>query len=51
MKDFLKTLLASLDSLTVKGKENMDILLGCMMAIEKAIEQLDKEDEEAVNDG
>ena len=41
MKDFLKTLLASLETIEVKGKNNLDTLLGCMMAIEKAIERLD----------
>lgn len=52
MKEFLENLLKSLDRIEVKGKNNMDILLGCMMAIEKAISQLDttvEETEEADN--
>lgn len=40
MKDFLNQLLQSLNLIEVKGKTNMDILLGCIMAIEQAIEQL-----------
>lgn len=56
MKDFLKTLLSSLDTLEVKGKQNLDILLGCMMAVEKAIAQIDAqekapEETEEVTDG
>lgn len=53
MKDFLKTLLSSLNSLEVKGKDNLDILLGCMFAIEEKIKKIDAESEEteAVNNG
>ena len=42
MKEFLETLLASLGEVEVKGRANLDILLGCMMAIEKAIAQLNE---------
>ena len=50
MDTFLKTLLESLNRIEVKGKENIDILLGCMIAIENAIEQLnDPQKEEEVN--
>lgn len=50
METFLKTLLESLNRIEVKGKENIDILLGCMIAIENAIEQLnDPQKEEEVN--
>ena len=54
MKEFLQTLLVSLNNLTVKGKDNIDILLGCMMAVEKAIAQLDAPElaqENEVEDG
>lgn len=46
MKDFLMQLLTSLEQVEVKGKHNMDILLGCMMAIERAIEQMNESKEE-----
>lgn len=40
MIDFLNTLLKSLNSLEVKGKSNMDILLGCIFAVENKIAEL-----------
>ena len=40
MKEFLEKLLKSLNELEVKGRNNIDILLGCMMAVENAIEQI-----------
>lgn len=46
MKEFLSNLLKSLDKIEVKGRDNMDIMLGCMMAIEQAIAQLDAPTEE-----
>ena len=46
MQEFLNQLLSSLNSIEVKGKNNLDILLGCMMAIENAIEQLNAPAEE-----
>lgn len=53
MKDFLTTLLKSLNSIEVKGKENIDILLGCMMAVEQMISQLEApaENDKEANDG
>lgn len=47
MKDFLTTLLKSLNEVEVKGKQNMDIMLGCMMAVEKMLNQLDTPEEES----
>ena len=48
-------LLESLNRIEVKGKDNLDILLGCMMAIEgKIAEQsmnVETNDSEAVEDG
>ena len=41
MKELLEQLLTSLGKVEVRGRDNLDILLGCMMAIERAIEQLD----------
>lgn len=35
--DELRGLLAELDGVTVKGRTNVDTLLGCMMAIEAII--------------
>lgn len=46
MIDFLNNLLKSLNSIEVKGKNNMDVLLGCMVAIERAIKELDEAQEE-----
>ena len=43
MIDFLKTLLSSLNSIEVKGKTNMDVLLGCIMAIEQQIAKITAE--------
>lgn len=51
METFLKTLLESLNRIEVKGKENIDILLGCMMAIENAINELENPQAEEENDG
>lgn len=46
METFLKTLLESLNRIEVKGKDNIDILLGCMIAIENAINELNPQAEE-----
>lgn len=35
--DELSALLASLDDIEVKGRQNVDTLLGCMMAVEAII--------------
>lgn len=52
MIDFLNTLLKSLNSIEVKGKQNMDILLGCIFAIEGKIDELQipVEEETEVNE-
>lgn len=44
MKEFLYTLLRSLDAIEVKGKSNMDILLGCMNAVEHEIAKIEAEE-------
>lgn len=44
MISFLNSLLLSLNSVEVKGKQNIDILLGCMMAIEKMIAKIEAEE-------
>lgn len=50
MEEFLNNLLKSLNCIEVKGRDNLDVLLGCMIAIENAIEQLnDPQKEEEVN--
>lgn len=46
MKEFLENLLKCLDRIEIKGKDNMDILLGCIVAIERAIKELDEAQEE-----
>lgn len=40
MEDFLNQLLATLNRIEVKGKANMDYLLGAIVAVENAIEQM-----------
>lgn len=52
MKEFFSRLLDSLNQIEVKGKDNIDILLGCMIAVEQMIAQLEapvKNDKEADN--
>lgn len=50
MEEFLRSLLRSLDQLEVRGRENLDIVLGCMLAIEQVLTQI-QENEEEVSDG
>lgn len=45
MNDFLHTLLNSLNCIEVKGKDNLDTLLGCIMAIEHKIEELSADEQ------
>ena len=35
MDKLVQSLISSLNSIEVKGKENMDILLGCILTLEK----------------
>jgi hypothetical protein len=51
MKEFLERLLQSLNEIEVKGKANIDILLGCMMAIERAIAQTEETKEGQESNG
>lgn len=52
MEEFLKQLLTTLNQLEVKGKTNLDYLLGAIVAIESAIEQLKPTEEtEEITDG
>lgn len=52
MNEFLHALLSSLNCIEVKGKDNLDTLLGCMMAIERKIAELDSNEEgETATDG
>ena len=44
MKELLENLLKSLDRIEVKGKNNLDILLGCIMAIERMIAKIEAEE-------
>lgn len=50
MKEFLATLLQSLNQIEVRGKENMDVLLGCIFAIEKKISEIDADKTTEVTD-
>ena len=54
MNDFLITLLNSLNTIEVKGKNNLDTLLGCIMAIESQIARInatEAENETEADDG
>ena len=44
MTEFLRTLLTSLNSIEVKGKNNIDVLLGCIMAVERMINKIEAEE-------
>ena len=46
MDEFLHTLLNSLNCIEVKGKSNLDTLLGCIMAIEREIARLEETEAE-----
>lgn len=46
MREFLKTLLASLGTIEVRGRDNLDTLLGCMLAAERKIAELEAEEAE-----
>ena len=49
--EMLKTLELSLGSIEVRGKENLDLLLGSIMAVEKMISMLDNQKKEENEDG
>ena len=51
MIDFLNTLLQSLNQIEIKGKDNMDILLGCIYAVEQKITELNTPEESEEDDG
>ena len=40
METYLKKILASLNCIEVKGRENMDYLLGAIMAVEALLNQM-----------
>lgn len=46
MEEFLRSLLSTLNNIEVKGKDNMDYLLGAIMAVENALKQAEKPTEE-----
>ena len=50
MIDFLTTLLNSLNSIEVKGKDNLDTLLACIAATEHMINTLNKPTEDGETD-
>ena len=47
METFLRKILSSLNCIEVKGKDNMDYLLGAIMAVEAMLNQLSEPNEEA----
>ena len=55
MKEFLMTLLSTLSDIEVKGKANMDKMLGCIIAAERELAKIQSEDStgeaEEINDG
>ena len=44
MRDFLETLIATLNGIEIKGKDNMDALLGCIVAAERELAKLNAEE-------
>ena len=44
MKEFLKTLISTLNGIEVKGKDNMDSLLGCILAAEHELSKIEAEE-------
>lgn len=51
MKDFLTSLLQTLNCIEVKGKDNVNYLLGCILAIEGALKQMDEENSKEESNG
>lgn len=51
MKEFLTSLLQTLNCIEVKGKDNVNYLLGCILAIEGALKQMDSENKEESTNG
>lgn len=47
MLEVMKSLQTTLNKITVSGKENLDMMLGCMMTIEKIITILEGGDDHA----
>lgn len=43
----MKLVLKTLDQIDVRGKENLDLMLGCMMALEKEIAEEEKRNAES----
>lgn len=45
MKEFLYTLLRSLERIETKGKDNLEILIGCIYAIEGKITEIEADEQ------
>lgn len=45
MKEFLYTLLRSLERIEVKGKDNLEIVIGCIYAIEGKIAEIEADEQ------
>lgn len=46
MKEFLETLIRSLNGIEVKGRDNLELLLGSIMAAEQKLFELNTEESE-----
>ena len=55
MEEFLTTLISTLNSIEVKGKDNLDSLLGCIIASERELAKIHAEESmgeaEVIDDG
>ena len=51
MEQFIDNLLLSLNSLEVKGEDNLNVLLGCILAVKKLKAEITKQKETEENDG
>lgn len=46
VKDKIGAVIQTLDKVTVKGKDNLDMLLGCILTLEAAVAEEEQEDAE-----
>ena len=51
MEQFIDNLLLSLNILEVKGENNLNVLLGCILAVKKLKAEITKQKETEENDG
>lgn len=50
MKSVLEKLIFTLEKIEVNGKNNLDMLLGCILTLEKLIEAIEETETQAENE-